>query len=951
MALYPPIVASSMPAFGVQEGKGKVRIYYSLSTYNVAKIDKIRAVHITVRRQSSNVNVLREPGQILSKPFPGDRDEIDIALNRYYVEISNNDLLEEEPYFQVDALYKVQLRFSSSSDSANFFTNDIDNFSEWSTVCIIKPIQVPIFYIDEFHLNDDSPPEQTDINNFYSTLSDFTGVYKQQNSLEALKSWRLRLLSNSYNKDNILSIENYVLSDSGWILNSANNYNTNDNSVVLACSLPYELKQNIIYKLLFEIKTKNGYESNILYTFICNNQSINTLVGELKSYINEKEGYVKLTFSSSENDIGNLVIRRTDARSNFLKWEDLKFLEYHDIINFVYYDFTVQSGTFYRYLIQKVDARGRRGTPLYDSSRANGTGIMVEWEHPFLLQSTGNGDLEGTKQLKLKYDFQISSYKTNVSESKTDTIGSKYPYIRRNGNMYYRSFPITGTITQFMDEANLFTSSQILFNNKYEQYQVFKGQIGNYGVQYDYTYERKFREKVEEFLYNSKPKLYKSMQQGNIFIKLMQVSLTPKNELGRLVYSFSATAYEIDEPIINTFNNYGLITVGTFNPNISYQTTVMGQISSFDFNDNIEGNIFKAGQDIIGAGQGRAAANSIAKKIKYREPFNNKIVTGFNINWLRLTIESEPYLIIEDGGVFRPFDDVIPSYTEKNPNYIDKNIIRNNNIESIRNNRYEDNIDQPIDYQLYQIESTYNGTNVYLGWLFTINGQQIIISPPNNIYEIKDDLFIYNQNFSVIPAKDTAMLVDYRLVEVRQEDLTNLPKNIRIDKVNGQLMGTYSQDTQLISRINYKYKYTYESGSDRVERKVNGVQNVSIDTEPGTIVYIKTSEMDQTQRFVINHTGEFTFDPMDSNIFITQLKIVGINVNLEDTNDKGVVQELSDIVYPKEGDRCKINNQNYFFYRSDWHKATLTENEQFLDVSCPIDALVFYYAAIKESYF
>jgi len=49
--------------------------------------------------------------------------------------------------------------------------------------------------------------------------------------------------------------------------------------------------------------------------------------------------------------------------------------------------------------------------------------------------------------LKLKYDFQISSYKTNISESKTDTIGSKYPYIRRNGNMYYRSFPITGTIT------------------------------------------------------------------------------------------------------------------------------------------------------------------------------------------------------------------------------------------------------------------------------------------------------------------------------------------------------------------------------------------------------------------------------------------------------------------------------------------------------------------------
>ncbi len=929
MALYPPIIASSMPAFSIQDGK--VRIYYSLSTYNIARIDDIKEVHITVRRQSNNINVVDNPNEILIRSF-GSQQEIDKVLNRYYVDINNSDIIKEFSTngdiikgFSTNGAYKVQLRFSTGSTSANFFTNDVNNFSEWSTVCIIKAINKPQFYIDDFYTGQEI--QQDDQNNFYSALADFVGIYKEKESGQKLKSYRLRLLTQVYTEEDILNIDDFTLADSGIVLNEAENYNIDTDSVVLACSLPYEFTEGTNYKLFFEIQTRNGYEDSLLYNFTCSQSSTNPLSGTLTSYINEEEGYIKLIFDSDEVQMSNLVIRRTDSKSNFLKWEDLKYFEAYDSLDFTYYDFTAQSGEFYRYLVQKVDARGRRGTPVYDSSRAAGTGIMAEWQHAFLLQSTGNGQISGTKQLKLKYDFQISSYKTNISESKTDTIGSKYPYIRRNGNMYYRSFPITGTITQFMDEANLFTSSQVLFNNKYEQYQNFKGQIGNYAVQYDYTYERKFREKVEEFLYNSKPKLYKSMQQGNIFIKLMQISLTPKNELGRLVYSFSATAYEIDEPIINTFNNYGLITVGTFNPNISYQTTVMGQISSFDFNDNIEGNVFKAGQDIIGAGQGRAAANSIAKKIKYREPFNNKIVTGFNINWFRLTIESEPYLIIEDGGVFRPFDDI--------------------------DSDGSDPIDftQPIDYQLYQIESTYNGINVYLGWLFTINGQQIIISPPNNVYEIKDDLFIYNQNFSVIPAKDTAMLVDYRLVEVRQEDLTNLPKNIRIDKVNGQLMGTYSQDTQLISRINYKYKYTYESGSDKIERKVNGVQNISIDTEPGTVVYIKTSEMDQVQRFVINHTGEFTFDPMDSNIFITQLKIVGINVNLEDTNDKGVVQELSDVVYPKEGDRCKINNQNYFFYRSDWYKATLTENEQFLDVSCPVDALVFYYAAIKESYF
>ena len=63
--------------------------------------------------------------------------------------------------------------------------------------------------------------------------------------------------------------------------------------------------------------------------------------------------------------MSNLVIRRTDAKNNFLKWEDLKYLEVYENYNFTYYDFTIESGTLYRYLVQKVDARGRRGTPVY----------------------------------------------------------------------------------------------------------------------------------------------------------------------------------------------------------------------------------------------------------------------------------------------------------------------------------------------------------------------------------------------------------------------------------------------------------------------------------------------------------------------------------------------------------------------------------------------------------
>jgi hypothetical protein len=87
------------------------------------------------------------------------------------------------------------------------------------------------------------------------------------------------------------------------------------------------------------------------------------------------------------------------------------------------------------------------------------------------------------------------------------------------------------------------------------------------------------------------------------------------------------------------------------------------------------------------------------------------------------------------------------------------------------------------------------------------------------------------------------MLVDFRLIEVREEDLSNNPKNIIMNKTNGQLMGTYSQGTDLTSQIRYKYKYTYEKSQNRVKRDVSNINTVLIDTEPGAIIYLKTTTM------------------------------------------------------------------------------------------------------------
>jgi hypothetical protein len=71
--------------------------------------------------------------------------------------------------------------------------------------------------------------------------------------------------------------------------------------------------------------------------------------------------------------------------------------------------------------------------------------------------------------------------------------------------------------------------------------------------------ERKVREKIESWLNDFTYKLYKSPTEGNIVIGLMNISLTPKQELGRMIYEFSATAYELAENNLDTLKSLNII--------------------------------------------------------------------------------------------------------------------------------------------------------------------------------------------------------------------------------------------------------------------------------------------------------------------------------------------------------------------------------------------------------
>ena len=165
------------------------------------------------------------------------------------------------------------------------------------------------------------------------------------------------------------------------------------------------------------------------------------------------------------------------------------------------------------------------------------------------------------KQLKIEFDNKMSSFKTITLESKVDTLGGKYPIIRRNGDVSYRTFPITGTISYHMDEGEELVKREGLYGpaitKMYHDYNV-ENEITPL---YDYVYERDFREKVMQFLQSPSVKLFKSMTEGNIVVRLMDVSFTPNDTLDRLVYSFSATAYEIAESTVANYDKYNIQTI------------------------------------------------------------------------------------------------------------------------------------------------------------------------------------------------------------------------------------------------------------------------------------------------------------------------------------------------------------------------------------------------------
>ena len=257
------------------------------------------------------------------------------------------------------------------------------------------------------------------------------------------------------------------------------------------------------YSVEIKATTINGYQIkyNVDFGYKANTRS------DIELYLTQDQdgvenGFITLT-AEEEN---NCYVEKTKDE---IYYERLPIM-FSDTTKTIK-DFDIEHGVEYKYNL--VDSNG---------GISEAKSIIPQFEHMFLS--------DGNRSLKIKYNPKVSSFKTTILENKNDTLQGQFPLFFRNGNVSYQEIPISGLISYQMDEEHYFLPE--------EKIPAAADEI---------TKERIFKLEVLKWLNNGQPKVFRSAPEGNYVVRLMNVSLSPNDTLGRRIHTFSATGYEVME--------------------------------------------------------------------------------------------------------------------------------------------------------------------------------------------------------------------------------------------------------------------------------------------------------------------------------------------------------------------------------------------------------------------
>ena len=590
--LYPPYINGTLPAF---YKNGELIVPFIMN--KTVSWSEIKQFALKVKNIQNNEVIC----VLLSTEFDKDTQQVLFEFN--------------SSKFKTGMFYKVQLAYIDKNNQYGYY----------STVGVIKYTTQPEVAI-----------EGLEASALHSDSRAYIGTYSQYNGDVTEKIY-------SYNFT-IYDENGGVVETSGELLHNHENddeiYESSDQYQVIK-----SLEENKIYTIVYTVTTANGIvQSSPKYRIIQQSTIAPEISANLIATMNEENGYVNLQLVGNKDEYGvetvgtgTFLICRASSEDNYGSWSEVdRFALFGEApSSHNWKDFTVQHGFTYIYSLQQYNKEWQ----IY-SNRMLSNKIVANFEHAFLYN--------GKQQLKIKYNPKVSSFKENLLETKTNTIGGKFPFFFRNGNVAYKEFPISGLVSYHSDEEQLFLTNEDLlledlsnlkrehtlkpnvssmdydyFNDmldvnlsyklqaeykKREQLNSQENQIANKKdrttllTDYNIVAERIFKMKVLEFLNDGEPKLFRSPAEGNYIVRLTNASLSPDDKLNRMIHTFSTTAVEIDECNYSKLNEYKLISTNEpetkqlrwktinirelINSNIE-QNNIMGDFISIGTENNI----------------------------------------------------------------------------------------------------------------------------------------------------------------------------------------------------------------------------------------------------------------------------------------------------------------------------------------------------------------------------
>ena len=521
MIIYPPLIGSTVPGF-VQGGKVKIPFKHNEA---VSQANVHGFACIVKNYNSSNII-----STLTTIEEEGEEEKFKLIFQTGEIEF-------DFPDAEAQTYYKFQIAYIDN-------TANLEDL-HYSSVAIGKCIGAE----NNIQIAMSSNGKEFDIKKNNNEIGRIIQVnYITSILSEPLYSYQFKLFD----------INSTLLSDSGLQIYNNDNSQISTEKDYLTSTLTFNNKYYVDDKqctVQFTFTTINGYTKTLEYNGKTPKEEITNANFSLQAYQTAKakeNGYVILSLQGDKVAANaRFIIERS---SDNIHWDVIKSLIVttgSKFSDYVTTDRSVEQGITYTYQIRQHGIVTDTLNTLYYSKPISSSVCTPDFEDTFLS--------DADRQLKIRFNPKVSSFKDTILEQKTDTIGGQYPFFFRNSQVRYKEIPISGLISYFMDDAELFMSATDLGleyntstreNTKAINFNNSNTKTTNL-TDYNYTAERKFKLEVMEWLTNGKPKLFRSPSEGNYVVRLMNVSLSPDDKLSRMLHTFSATGYEVMDK-----NNY-----------------------------------------------------------------------------------------------------------------------------------------------------------------------------------------------------------------------------------------------------------------------------------------------------------------------------------------------------------------------------------------------------------